>query len=45
MWYNLSMEKEINIFDTVTFKDGRFELEVSVSPSEETVWLTAEEMA
>lgn len=39
------MEKEINIFDTVTFKDGRFELEVSVSPSEETVWLTAEEMA
>jgi len=32
-------------YELVKFVDGSFELEVSVSPSEDTVWLTAEEMA
>ena len=32
-------------YDIVKFTDGGFELEVNVSPSEETVWLTKQEMA
>ena len=32
-------------YDLVKFVDGSFELEVNVSPSEETVWLTQEQMA
>ena len=32
-------------YEIVKFVDNGFELEVNVSPSEETVWLKAEEMA
>ena len=32
-------------YELVKFVDGSFELEVSVSPSEDTVWLTQEQMA
>ena len=38
------MAKDSN-YDIVRFIDDNFELEVNVSPSEETVWLTAEQMA
>ena len=32
-------------YEIVKFVDDEFEMEVNVSPTEETVWLTAEEMA
>ena len=32
-------------YELVKFKDDDFELDVNVSPSEETVWLTIEQMA
>ena len=32
-------------YDIVKFIDGEFELEVSVSPKEETVWLSLDEMS
>ena len=32
-------------YELVRFIDGDFELEVNVSPSEDTVWLTKSEMA
>ncbi len=31
-------------FEILTFKDGDFSLPVNVSPTEDTVWLTLEEM-
>ena len=37
------MEKEK--YEIVKFVDNGFELEVNVSPEEDTVWLNAEEMA
>ena len=37
------MEKEK--YEIVKFVDNGFELEVNVSPEEDTVWLKAEEMA
>lgn len=39
------MKTETCNYDIVRFKDGNFELEVSVSPTEETVWLTQEQIA
>ena len=39
------MDNEINNYEIVRFVDGSFELEVNVSPSEETVWLTKNEIA
>lgn len=38
------MKTETCNYDIVRFKDGNFELEVSVSPTEETVWLTQEQI-
>ena len=32
-------------FELVKFVDGSFELEVNVSPEEDTVWLTQEQIA
>ena len=32
-------------YDIVKFIDGEFELEVSVSPEEDTIWLTQEQMS
>ena len=32
-------------YELVKFVDGNFELEVNVSPVEETVWLTQQQMA
>ena len=37
--------KTENRFEIVKFTDGNFELEVNVSPNEETVWLKTEDMA
>ena len=34
-----------NNYDIVKFIDGEFELEVSVSPEEETIWLTLDQIA
>ena len=34
-----------NNYDIVKFIDGEFELEVSVSPKEETIWMTTSQMA
>ena len=34
-----------NNYDIVKFIDGEFELEVNVSPEEETIWLTQEQIA
>ena len=34
-----------NNYDIVKFIDGEFELEVNVSPEEETVWLSLDEMS
>ena len=39
------MDKEFSKYDIVKFTDGGFELEVNVSPSEETVWLSQEQLA
>ncbi|MBR2282654.1 MAG: virulence RhuM family protein [Spirochaetales bacterium] len=39
------MGNEINRYEVVKFTDGGFELEVSVSPQEETVWLTQEQIS
>ncbi|MBR6085362.1 MAG: virulence RhuM family protein [Spirochaetales bacterium] len=36
---------EQNKYEIVKFVDNGFELEVNVSPSEDTVWLKADEMA
>ena len=32
-------------FEILTFKDGEFELDVNVSPNEDTVWLTLDEIS
>ena len=32
-------------YDLIKFEDGNFSLDVKVSPNEDTVWLTQEEMA
>lgn len=37
--------KEINVNDIVRFNDGNLELEVRISPDEDTVWLTQDQMA
>ncbi len=37
------MEDEIK-YEIVKFKDNEFELEVNVSPKEETIWLTQEQI-
>ena len=39
------MDNEIKKYEIVRFVDGSFELEVNVSPSEETVWLSQEKLA
>ena len=38
------MNKTSN-YDIVKFIDGEFELEVNVSPKEETIWMTVSQMA
>ena len=37
--------QNINKYDLIKFEDGEFSLDVNVSPNEETVWLTANQMA
>ncbi|MCQ2801919.1 MAG: hypothetical protein MJ222_04790 [Bacilli bacterium] len=32
-------------YEILKFKDGKYELDVNVSPDEDTVWLTQEEIA
>ena len=32
-------------YELIKFKDGEFSLDVNVSPNEDTVWLTANEIA
>ena len=39
------MVNEEKKYELIKFNDGEFSLDVNVSPSEETVWLTQEEMA
>ena len=34
-----------NSYDLIKFEDGDFSLDVSVSPSEDTVWLSLDEIA
>lgn len=34
-----------NKFEILTFKDGDFSLPVNVSPTEDTVWLTLDEIS
>ncbi|MCM1195964.1 MAG: virulence RhuM family protein, partial [Roseburia sp.] len=34
-----------NKYDLIKFEDGEFSLDVNVSPNEDTVWLTANQMA
>ena len=34
-----------NNYDIVKFIDGEFELEVSVNPKEETIWMSQEQMS
>ena len=38
------MEDEVK-YEIVKFKDNEFELEVNVSPKEETIWMTENEIA
>ena len=35
----------MDTYELIRFKDNEFELDVNVSPQEETVWLTKDEMA
>ena len=35
----------MNKYEVIKFKDNEFEMDVNVSPNEETVWLTQEQMA
>ncbi len=35
----------IEKYEVVKFIDGEFELEVNVSPNEETIWMTLDEIA
>ena len=39
------MIKDENKYELIKFEDGEFSLDVKVSPSEETVWLTQKDMA
>ena len=39
------MNKEEKQYDLIKFEDGDFSLDVKVSPNEDTVWLTANQMA
>ena len=39
------MNKKEKQYDLIKFEDGDFSLDVKVSPNEDTVWLTQEEMA
>ena len=34
-----------NKYELVKYVDGEFELEINVSPEEETIWMTANQMA
>ena len=34
-----------NKYELVKYVDGEFELEVNVSPKEETIWMTLDEMS
>ena len=34
-----------NKYELVKYVDGEFELEINVSPKEETIWMTANQMA
>ena len=42
---NNEIEKIEKNYELIKFEDGDFELDVNVSPSEETVWLTQKQMA
>ena len=39
------MNKEEKKYELIKFEDGDFSLDVKVSPDEDTVWLTQEQMA
>ena len=39
------MENKKMKYDLIKFEDGEFSLDVNVSPEEETVWLTQNDMA
>ena len=39
------MNYEEKKYELIKFEDGEFSLDVNVSPDEETVWLSAQEMA
>ena len=39
------MKKQENKYELIKFEDGEFSLDVNVSPNEDTVWLTANEIA
>ena len=39
------MNNEEKKYDLIKFEDGEFSLDVNVSPDEETVWLTQNDMA
>ena len=39
------MNKEEKKYELIKFEDGDFSLEVNVSPDEDTVWLTQNDMA
>ena len=39
------MNIEEKKYELIKFEDGEFSLDVNVSPDEETVWLSAQEMA
>lgn len=45
MYIYKGFSMESSKYEVVKFVDGGFELEVNVSPAEETVWLTADQMA
>lgn len=39
------MKNQNNTYDVIKFEDGEFSLDVNVSPSEDTVWLTQEQIS
>ena len=39
------MNNQEKKYELIKFEDGEFSLDVNVSPDEETVWLSAQEMA
>ena len=44
-WEVRIMNNEEKKYDLIKFEDGEFSLDVNVSPDEETVWLTQNDMA